>query len=178
MPLSQATETTDSEAYHFQDFPVVVTASRLSQPLSEAPSAMTVIDIEMITASGFCTVPDLMRLVAGMYVDFTDANRPVVSLYGSSDEYAHRMQILIDGRSVYFSPFGGVSWAELLLMIEDIERIEVVRGPSSASPGTNSFVALVIQNANQDNYAKYGTLNASAEVYYKQRAWLTVKLNF
>lgn len=121
----------------------MLTASRLSQPLSEAPSAVTVIDSEMIRASGFRTVPDLMRLVPGMYVGFADANRPVVSLHGSSDEYAHRMQILIDGRSVYLPPFGGVNWADLPLLIEDIERIEVVRGPSSASHGTNSFYGVI-----------------------------------
>lgn len=139
----QAADTTPTEDIYFQDFPVTLTASRLSQPLSEVPSAMTIIDRDMIRASGFRTVPDLMRLVPGMYVGFADANRPVVSFHGSSDEYAHRMQILIDGRSVYLPPFGGVSWADLPIMIEDIERIEVVRGPSSASHGTNSFYGVI-----------------------------------
>jgi len=126
-----------------QDLPLVLTASRLSQPVSEAPSAVTVIDRQMIVASGFRTVPELMRLVPGMYVAFADANRPVVSLHGSSDEYAHRMQVLIDGRSAYLPPFGGVHWADLPLLIEDIERIEVVRGPSSASHGSNSFYGVI-----------------------------------
>lgn len=139
----QAADSAPSENLYFQDFPVTLTASRLSQPLSEAPSAMTIIDRDMIRASGFRTVPDLMRLVPGMYVGFADANRPVVSFHGSSDEYAHRMQILIDGRSVYLPPFGGVNWADLPIMIEDIERIEVVRGPSSASHGTNSFYGVI-----------------------------------
>ncbi len=121
----------------------MLTASRLSQPVSEAPSAVTVIDRQMIVASGFRTVPELMRLVPGMYVGFVDANRPVVSLHGSSDEYAHRMQVLIDGRSAYLPPFGGVHWADLPLLTEDIERIEVVRGPSSASHGANSFYGVI-----------------------------------
>ena len=126
-----------------QDLPLVLTASRLVQPVSEAPSAVTVIDRKMIVASGFRTVPELMRLVPGMYVGFADANRPVVSLHGSSDEFAHRMQILIDGRSAYLAPFGGVNWADLPLLVEDIERIEVVRGPSSASHGSNSFYGVI-----------------------------------
>lgn len=126
-----------------QDLPLVLTASRLSQPVSEAPSAVTVIDRKMIVASGFRTVPELMRLVPGMYVGFADANRPIVSLHGSSDELARRMQVLIDGRSAYLAPFGGVNWADLPLLTEDIERIEVVRGPSSASHGSNSFYGVI-----------------------------------
>jgi iron complex outermembrane receptor protein len=126
-----------------QELPLVLTASRLSQPVSESPSAVTVIDRNMIVASGFRTVPELLRLVPGMYVGFADANRPVVSLHGSADEYARRMQVLIDGRSAYLPPFGGVNWADLPLLIEDIERIEVVRGPSSASHGSNSFYGVI-----------------------------------
>jgi iron complex outermembrane receptor protein len=132
-----------SEEYYFQEMPVVLTASRLSQPMSEAPSAMTVIDREMIKASGFRSVAELMRLVPGMYVGFQDANNPVVSLNGASEQYSRRMQILIDGRSVYMPPFGGVSWADLPLITEDIERIEVVRGPSTSSHGANSFYGVI-----------------------------------
>ena len=132
-----------AEDYYFQDMPVVLTASRLSQPLSEAPSAMTVIDREMIKASGFRTVPELMQLVPGMYVGYVDGNTPVLSLHNSTDQYSRQMQVLIDGRSVYMPPLGGVNWADLPLLIDDIERIEVVRGPSSASHGTNSFYGVI-----------------------------------
>jgi len=144
-----------------QDLPLVLTASRLSQPVSEAPSAVTVIDRKMIVASGFRTVPDLLRLVPGMYVGFADASRPVVSLHGSSDEYAHRMQVLIDGRSAYMPPYGGMNWADLPLLMEDIERIEVVRGPSSASHGSNSFYG-VINIISRDAADQTGTSLATA----------------
>ena len=132
-----------AEDYYLQDMPVVLTASRLSQPQSEAPSAMTVIDQEMIKASGFRTVPELMQLVPGMYVGYVDGNTPVLSLHNSTDQYSRQMQVLIDGRSVYMPPLGGVNWADLPLLIDDIERIEVVRGPSSASHGTNSFYGVI-----------------------------------
>jgi iron complex outermembrane receptor protein len=134
---------TPSEDYYFQEMPVVLTASRLSQPLSEAPSAMTVIDRDMIKASGFRTVPELMQLVPGMYVGYVDGNTPVLSLHNSTDQFSRQMQVLIDGRSVYMPPLGGVNWASLPLLIDDIERIEVVRGPSSASHGSNSFYGVI-----------------------------------
>lgn len=137
-----ATEAIADDPY-FQELPVVLTASRLSQPLSEAPSAMTVIDREMIKASGFRTVPELMRLVPGMYVGYVDGNTPVLSLHNSTDQFSRQMQVLIDGRSVYMPPLGGVDWADLPLLIEDIERIEVVRGPSAASHGANSFYGVI-----------------------------------
>ena len=139
----RAEENSSPEDIYFQDVPVVLTASRLSQPLSETPSAVTVIDRAMIKASGFRSIPEILRLVPGMYVGFADANRPVVTLHGSADEWSHRMQVLIDGRSIYLPPFGTVNWADLPILTEDVERIEVVRGPSSASHGANSFYGVI-----------------------------------
>lgn len=132
-----------SEQVFLQDFPVVLSASRLVQPVSEAPNAMTVIDRQMIKASGFRTIAELFRLVPGMYVGNVGANTPIVSLNGVSDQYSRRMQVLVDGRSVYLPPFGGVDWQDLPLLIDDIERIEVVRGPAAASHGSNSFYGVI-----------------------------------
>jgi iron complex outermembrane receptor protein len=162
----QATENTPlkiaSEDYYFQEMPVVLTASRLSQPLSESPSEMTIIDREMIKASGFRSVPDLMNLVPGMYVGYADANNPIVSLHGSMDGFSRRMQVLIDGRSIYLPPLGTVNWADLPLMIEDIERIEVVRGPSSASYGPNSFYGVINIITRESGVADGGSATATA----------------
>jgi iron complex outermembrane receptor protein len=102
-----------------------------------------VIDREMIKASGFRTVPDLMRLVPGMYVGYVDGNTPVLSLHNSTDQFSRQMQVLVDGRSVYMPPLGGVNWADLPILIDDIERVEVVRGPSTASHGANSFYGVI-----------------------------------
>lgn len=140
--VSVADELNSEQAY-LQDLPVVLSASRLSQPLSEAPNAMTVIDRKMIKASGFRTIADLFRLVPGMYVGYSGDNTPIVSLNGVSDQYSRRMQVLVDGRSVYLPPFGGVDWQDLPLLIGDIERIEVVRGPAAASHGSNSFYGVI-----------------------------------
>ncbi len=122
---------------------MVLSASRLSQPLSEAPNAMTVIDRKMIVASGFRTIPDLFKLVPGMYVSYYKGSQAIVSYHGSTDQYARRMQVMIDGRSVYMPPVNTVNWADLPITVDDIERIEVIRGPAAASHGANSTQGVI-----------------------------------
>lgn len=142
-PLCRAEDGVISEQAFLQDFPVVLSASRLSQPLSEAPNAMTVIDRNMIKSSGFRTIADVFRLVPGMYVDYLNGHTPVVAYHGSTEEYSRRMQVLIDGRSVYLPPFSTVDWEDIPLNLDDIERIEVVRGPAAASYGANSLQGVI-----------------------------------
>jgi len=132
-----------SELDYYQELPVVLSASRLSQPLSEAPNAMTVIDRKMIIASGFRTIPDLFKLVPGMYVSYYKGSQAFVSYHGATDQYARRMQVMIDGRSVYMPPVSTVDWADLPITVDDIERIEVIRGPAAASHGANSTQGVI-----------------------------------
>ncbi len=132
-----------SETDYYQEFPVVLSASRLSQPLSEAPNAMTVIDRKMIIASGFRTIADLFKLVPGMYVSYYKGSQPIVAYHGSTDQYARRMQVMIDGRSVYMPLDSTVDWADLPITVDDIERIEVIRGPAAASHGANSTQGVI-----------------------------------
>ncbi len=132
-----------SEKDYLQEMPVVLSASRLKQPLSETPNAVTVIDRAMIKASGFRNIVDLFRLVPGMYVDYKDGYTPIVSYHGATDPYTRRMQVLVDGRSVFMQPFDTVDWADLPLQIDDIERIEVVRGPAATSFGSNSILGVI-----------------------------------
>ena len=161
-----------SEQNYFQEFPVVLSASRLSQPQSEAPNAMTVIDRKMIEASGFRNIPDLFRLVPGMYVGYDSGHVPFVTYHGTTDQYARRMQVLVDGRTVYLPPVGGVDWLDIPLHIDDIERIEVIRGPAAASHGANSLqgvISIITRDASSINGANVtltkgngGILDASA----------------
>jgi iron complex outermembrane recepter protein len=143
LPFCHAEEATPSEAYYLQDFPVLLTASRLRQPQSDIPNAATVIDRAMIIASGFRHLADLFRLVPGMYVGYADGHTPIVAYHGSTDKYARRMQVMIDGRSVYLPPYGGVDWEDLPLQIDDIDSIEVIRGPAAASHGENSLQGVI-----------------------------------
>ncbi|HEX5392281.1 MAG TPA: TonB-dependent receptor [Rhodocyclaceae bacterium] len=130
---------TKGELGDSEDFPVVLSASRLRQPLIESPSAVTVIDRAMIEASGARHIADLLRFVPGTVVSYNDGNRPVVAIHGMSGTYASGVQVLIDGVSVYSPLWGGMQWEELPLAMNDIERIEVIRGPNAAIFGSNSF---------------------------------------
>ena len=133
----------EDAAEEFGELPVVLSASRLRQPLVEAPSAVTVIDRQMVEASGARHIADLMRYVPGAIVGYNDGNRPVVALQGMSGSYASGVQVLIDGVSVYTPLWGGMQWEELPLSLDDLERIEVIRGPNAAVFGPNSFAGVI-----------------------------------
>jgi iron complex outermembrane recepter protein len=119
----------------------------LSQSIADAPSAVTVIDRETIRASGAVDIPELFRLVPGMYVGtnagFVYNTNHTVSYHGITTAYPGNMQVLINGRSVYTPLFGGVKWSELPVALMDIERIEITRGPNAASYGANAFSATI-----------------------------------
>jgi len=132
-----------TEADFLDDLPVVLSVSRLSQPVHEAPAAVTVIDRDMIRASGFRDIPDLLRLVPGFSVAYTRDNTWAVGYHGMADAFSRRFQVLVDGRSIYSAAYGAVNWGELPLSVDDIERIEVVRGPNAASYGANAFLAVI-----------------------------------
>ncbi len=132
-----------TEEVFLADVPVVLSASRLSQPLNEAPAAVTVIDRQMIEASGVRNLSEVFRLVPGFLVGFESGHAHVVTYHGLADKSSPRMQVLVDGRSVYLPSFGGVSWSDLPLVLDDIERIEVIRGPNAVTYGANAFLATI-----------------------------------
>ncbi len=134
----------DEEAY-FSDLPIVASVSRLPQRLADAPAAVTVVDRDMIKASGVRDLNDIFRLVPGFqtYPNNTESARATYHGMGDGD-YAPRVQVLIDGRSMLSPLFGsGVNWATLPVALEDIERIEVVRGTNAVSFGSNAFLGVI-----------------------------------
>ncbi len=132
-----------SESLFFSDLPPVLTATRLSQPRKDIPASITIIDREMIEASGAVEVADLLKLVPGFQVGRVTNSKYTVTYHGNSDAFARDLQVLIDGRSVYDPTFGGVSWKDLPLSLEEIDHIEVIRGPNAAAYGSNAFAAIV-----------------------------------
>lgn len=129
----------------FSDLPIVASVSRLPQRVEDASASVTVIDRDMIKSSGARDLNDVFRLIPGFqtFPNTTDAAR--VTYHGlSDDEFSPRLQVMIDGRSLYSPLFrGGVNWATLPVTLDDIERIEVVRGSNAVSYGSNAFMGVI-----------------------------------
>lgn len=125
------------------DVPMVLSATRLNQSFFDVPAAVTVIDRQMIEQSGVREIPELLRMVPGMVVGYESGSEAFVSYHGTSADLARRMQVLVDGRSIYQPLLASVDWIGLPLDLADIERIEVIRGPNAATYGVNSFFAVV-----------------------------------
>lgn len=122
---------------------MVLTPARLEQPRTAVPASVSVIDRTLIAATGARTVVEALRLVPGMVVTYRDGYNPVVSYHGTSYRDFRRLQVLVDGRSVYQPGLASVDWNSIPLAVEDIERIEVTRGPDSAAYGANAFLGVI-----------------------------------
>lgn len=127
----------------FEDIPLVLTASRLAQSPMLAPAPVTLIDREMIEASGFTEIHDLLRLVPGFQVADWPGGSPTVANHGIGDAYDRRIKVLIDGRVVNNPIWGDTQWDNLTIRIDDIERIEVVRSANGGAYGANAFQGVV-----------------------------------
>ena len=127
----------------FSDIPVVLTASRMAQSPLDAPVAVTVIDREMIRTSGFTEIHDLLRLVPGFLVADWPEGSPVVARHGLGDAYDRRIKVMIDGRTVNRPLWGDTAWLDLPVRVDDIERVEVVRGANGAAYGVNAFDGVI-----------------------------------
>jgi iron complex outermembrane receptor protein len=134
-----------SEGDFLNDMPMVLSVSRLSQRLDEAPGAVTVIDREMIRLSGARDVAELLRWVPGFQVTSSfEADTPTAYYHGAFNEFTSRMQVLIDGRTAYSTYLSGsVGLGLLSVAMEDIERIEVLRGSNSAAYGARAFLGVI-----------------------------------
>ncbi|MEK7793769.1 MAG: TonB-dependent receptor [Candidatus Hydrogenedentota bacterium] len=128
----------------------VTSVSKKSEKRTAAPAAITVITQDDIRRSGATSVPELLRMVPGVNVARLDANKWSVTSRGFSGRYGNKLLVLIDGRSVYTPNYAGVAWEAKDVFIEDVDRIEVIRGPGGSLWGANAVngvINIVTKNA-------------------------------
>ena len=132
-----------SEAAWFAEIPTLVTGTRLAQRPQDSPVSMTVIDREMIRASGALEIADLMRLVPGFQVSYVSGSWQAVTSHGLTNQDPRRLEVQVDGRSVYMPLSSTVDWQMLGVTLDDIERIEVVRGSDVPAYGSNALLGVI-----------------------------------
>jgi iron complex outermembrane recepter protein len=121
----------------------ISSVSRRSQSLANVPAAAFVISSEDIKRSGAYALPDVLRMVPGIEVAQIDNGRYAVSARGLNGRFANKLQVLVDGRSIYSPFFSGVMWEHDPVALDDIERIEILRGPSAAMWGANAVNGVI-----------------------------------
>lgn len=121
----------------------VTSVSKEDQKLSRVAAAVFVITQEDIQRSGATSIPDLLRMVPGLDVAQINANSWAISARGFNSEFADKLLVLVDGRAVYTPTFAEVNWDSLDVPLEDIDRIEVIRGPGGTVWGNNAVNGVI-----------------------------------
>lgn len=134
-----------TEQDFLNEMPIVISVSRLAQRLDETPGAVTILDREFIRMSGARDVTDLLRMVPGFQTTNSfETDAPIATYHGRVDDWANRLQVMVDGRSVYSGQLQGSAGLGLqTLPLSDIERIEVFRGSNSAAYGARAFLGVI-----------------------------------
>ncbi len=121
----------------------VTSVAKKPQKLFEAAAAIFVITQEDIRHSGVTSIPEALRMAPGVQVARIDGNKWAISSRGFNDRFANKLLLLIDGRSVYTPLFSGVFWDVQDTLLEDVERIEVIRGPGATLWGANAVNGVI-----------------------------------
>lgn len=121
----------------------VTSVSKQDQKMSQVAAAVFVIGQEDIRRSGATNIPDLLRMVPGLDVAQINANTWAISARGFNSQFSNKLLVLVDGRAVYTPTYAGVSWDTLDVPLEDIDRIEVIRGPGGTVWGNNAVNGVI-----------------------------------
>jgi len=141
----------------------VAAVSRKAQKLADTPAAVTVLSAEDIRRSGARSIPEALREVPGVNVAQIGAARWAVGVRGAQGRFANKLLVQVDGRSIYNPLFSGVFWEAQDIMIEDVERIEVVRGPGASLWGANAVNGVINVVTRKASATRGGLASVSAD---------------
>lgn len=156
----------------------VTSVAKVPEKMTSTPAAIYILTKEDLRRSGADSIPEALRMVPGLHVYQIDANKWAISSRGFASRFANKMLVMIDGRTVYSPLFSGVFWDVQDLMLENIERIEVIRGPGSTLWGANAVngVINIISKKPADTQGALVTLQGddrqSGEVSARYGDWL------
>ena len=152
----------------------ITSVSKKSEKLSEASAAVYVVTRNEIRRSGATSIPEALRLVPGVDVAQIDPNKWSIGIRGFNGRFSSKLLVMIDGRSVYTPTFSGVYWENQDYLMDDIERVEVIRGPGAALWGANAvngIINIITRDTNQTqggvvSIAKGNELKGQGEIRY------------
>ena len=121
----------------------VTSVSKKKQSILDAPAAVTLITADDISRSGFSTIPDLLRLAPGTDIARVNGHDWAVAVRGQNDQFANKLLVIQDGRSLYTPLYGGVFWDTVDYVLQDLDRIEVIRGPGATLWGANAVNGVI-----------------------------------
>lgn len=121
----------------------ITSVSKKSERMADAPASVFVITNEDIRRSGATSLPEALRLAPNLTVSRVNANEYAISARGFNNGIGNKLLVLIDGRTVYTPLFSGVNWDAQNVMLEDVERIEVISGPGATLWGANAVNGVI-----------------------------------
>jgi iron complex outermembrane recepter protein len=121
----------------------VTSVSKRSEPLSDAAASILVLTAETIRRSGATTLPEALRLAPNLQVARIDAMQYAISARGFNNAIGNKLLVLIDGRTVYTPLYSGVFWDQQDVMLEDVDRIEIITGPGATLWGANAVNGVI-----------------------------------
>lgn len=143
----------------------VSTVNRTESTVARSPAAVYVITNEMIRRSGARNLPEVLRLAPGVQVAQITKTIWAITIRGFNGVFSNKLLVQIDGRAVYMPSFGGVSWDQNYVLLEDVERIEVIRGPGAAVWGANAVngVINIVTKSSADTKGLYAYSGGGSE---------------
>jgi iron complex outermembrane recepter protein len=143
----------------------VTSVTRTAEPISRTPAAVYVITNEMIRRSGARNIPEALRYVPGVQVARINADSWAISIRGFNGQFSSKLLVQIDERAIFQPIKNGVYWDQQFPLLEDVERIEVVRGPSGAVWGMNAVngVINIITKSSKDTTGVYAEAGGGSQ---------------
>ncbi|MBT6050588.1 MAG: TonB-dependent receptor plug domain-containing protein, partial [Candidatus Scalindua sp.] len=127
----------------FTEEEIVVSALKRPRTVLKSPAIMSVITAKQIKQMGFRTLIDVLRMVPGFYISMDETGEREIAVRGILDDASQKIKVLIDGHSINDVWRGGAMWNFDDLPVENIRKIEIIRGPGSALYGQNAFLAVI-----------------------------------